>query len=331
MNPTSFIKEIKSPSRRPLYVLTGGEPVAVSKCLEAAEEAVDPGFRDFNYQVMHLEAGQAGRLVSEALTGAFFIPPRVVVTKNPPFVAEDWSALSAYLEDPADNVVVLVLDKIDARLKFFKTIKAQKLEVDCQIPKGAALSRWLADEFKNKGVNASPSVCSLIIERAGADLYTLLGEAEKLSLYLGDQGLLTPELVRSLVSLSPEGDVFKLGEALGARNPRQALADLLELLATENHMMILAMMVRHFRLMLQIKTRQSILGTNRLGPAEAPRLGMHPFVLQKTQGQAAEWSWAELVAALASLEQAHRTLITTPIPPQAVLESLALNLTLPRS
>ena len=327
MNPTTFIKEIKSPDRRPLYVITGGEPVAVGKCLQAAEEAVDPGFRDFNYQAMNLEAGQAKRLVSEALTGAFFVPPRVIVTKNPPFGAEDWNALSAYLDDPSDNVIVLVLDKIDARLKFFKAVKAQKLEVDCQVPKGAALNRWLADEFKAKGITASTSVCALIIERTGADLYTLLGETEKLSLYLGDQGLLTPEVVRSLVSLSPEGDVFKLGEALGARNSRQALADLLELLATENHMMILAMMVRHFRLMLQIKTRQSVLGTNRLGPSEAPRLGMHPFVLQKTQGQAADWSWRELTAALAALEQAHRTLITTPIPPQAVLESLALNLT----
>lgn len=329
MTPAQFIEEIKSTKRRSLYLLTGGEPAALGRCLEAATEAVDPQFRDFNYQTLSLEAGEAGRLVSEALTGAFFVPPRIVVSRNPPFVAEDWEVLFNYLDRPSDNVIILIMEKVvDARLKFFKLVKKKGLEVECYPPKGAALNRWLAEEFKARGVEATTGVCALIIERAGNDLETLLGEAEKLSLYLGVGGRLTIDLVRSLVSLSPEGNVFRLGEALGGRDHRQALIDIIELLTTENHMMVIAMMVRHFRLMLQIKTRQASQETRNLPSTEAHSLGIHPFVLQKTQGQAAAWGWRELIEALAALEEAQRTLVTIPTPANLVLEQLALKLSL---
>ena len=327
MNPAAFIKEIAGPRRRPLYVLSGGEPSAVAKCLAAAAGAVESGFGDFNFQQLSLEAGQAGRLIGEASTRPFFKPPRVVVTKNPPFGVDDWNALADYLEAPnPESSLVLAMDKPDARLRFFKKTKAEKLEVDCRSPKGTALAKWLAEEFKSRGVAASPQVCGLVIERAGGDLNVLLGEAEKLSLFLGEGGTLEASLVRALVSPAPDANIFELGEALGRHDLKTALSTLLELLATEDHRPVLAMMTRHFRLLLQIKIRQAGLGQSRLGPEEAGRLGLHPFVLEKTQGQAAAWPWPEVTRALAALEEAHLALVTTSAPPQAVLENLALKL-----
>ncbi|MDR1043844.1 MAG: DNA polymerase III subunit delta [Candidatus Adiutrix sp.] len=327
MTPAAFLKEVKSEARKVLYLLTGGEPSALRRCLAAAEEAVEAGFRDFNFQVLDLEAGQAGHLTAEAATMPFFSPPRVLVAKNPPFSGEDWNLLADYLDDPnPSSTIVLTLDKLDARLKFARKIKAADMEVDCSPPKGAALSKWLADEFKARGVRAEPRVCGRIIERAGGDLGVLMGEAEKLSLYLGEGGLLSEELVRRLVSLAPNANVFELGEALGRRDLKSAVATLLDLLATEHHLPVLAMMVRHFRLMLSIKTRMSVLGVRRLGRDEAVNLGLHPFVLEKTQPQAAQWSWAELKNALKALEDAYRTLLTTAVPPRMVLENLALEL-----
>lgn len=327
MTPAAFIKEIKSEKRKPLYVLSGGEIASTARCLKAAEEAVDPGFKDFNHQVLDLEAGQAARLTAEAGTMAFFAPPRLVVSKNPPFNADDWSLLADYLDDPnRASSIVLVLDKVDARLKFFKKVKAAEAEVDCSIPKGAALNKWLAGELAAKGVKADERTCALIIERTGGDPGALMGEAEKLSLYVGEGGVLTQELVSRLVSLAPNADIFQLGEALGRHDLKSALATLMELLATEHHLPVLAMMVRHFRLMLLIKTRQAELGVRLLDPSEAAGLGMHPFALKKTQGQAADWPWRELSQALRALEDAHRTLVTTSTPPQMVMENLAVKL-----
>ena len=327
MTPAAFIKEIGGPGRKPLYVLNGGEPTAVGRCLAAAEEAVAGGFRDFNFQALDLEAGEARRLIAEAGTMPFFAPPRVLVTKNPPFGGDDWNALANYLDDPnPQSSIIIVIEKMDARLKFSKKIKALQSEVDCSPPKGAALGKWLAEEFAGRGVKAGSQVCALLIERAGSDLGTLSGEAEKLSLYLGSGGVLEPDLVRRFVSLAPNANVFELGEALGRHDLKSALATLLELLATEHPLPILAMMVRHFRIILSIKTRQSLLKTKRLGREEAAVLGLHPFVMEKTQSQAAAWSWPEVAAALKALEEAHRSLVTTSTPPELVLENLSIQL-----
>lgn len=327
MTPAQFVKEVKSPARRPLYVVSGGEPSAVARCLAAAQEAVDEGFRDFNHQVLELEAGQAGRLRGEAGTMPFFVSPRVIVVKNPPFGGDDWNSLADYLDDPnPETTVTMVIDKPDARLRFFKKVKAAGAEVEAKAPKGAALTKWLVERFEERGVTIAFQAAGLIIERAGTELPALLGEAEKLSLYLGDGGRVTPELARELVSLAPNANVFELGEALGRRDTRTAMAVLLELLVTEHHLPVLAMMVRHFRIMLQIKTRQASTGRSRLGSDQAAELGLHPFVLEKTQGQAAAWSWTELARALATLEETHRTLVTTATDPQSVLENLVLTL-----
>jgi DNA polymerase III delta subunit len=208
-----------------------------------------------------------------------------------------------------------------------KKVQAGDMEVDCRPPKGAGLVKWLAEEFANRGVTAPPQVCARIIERAGEDPGVLTGEAEKLSLYLGGAGQLTSELVSDLVSLAPSADVFALGDALGRRDARAALPILMNLLATEHHLPVLTMMVRHFRILLAVKTRQASRGAGRLGREEAASLGIHPFVLEKSQGQAASWSWPDLTRALAALEEAHRTLVTTATAPRAVLENLALTLT----
>lgn len=338
MTPAAFIQEISGAGRRPLYLISGGEPSALSRCLKAAEEAVDAGFRDFNHQILELEKGQAGRLRSEAGTMPFFVPPRVIVTKNPAFDGDDWNLMADYLDDPnPETTIIIVLDKPDARLRFFKKVKKDDLEVDCTPPKGQALSKWLVDEFKNRGVSINSAVASIIIERTGVDLKktsandlnVLAGEAEKLSLYVGAGNSVDAALAREMVSLAPNADVFELGDALGRCDAKAALASILDLLATENHMPVLAMMVRHFRLLLQVKTRQASLGLSRLGREDAAELGLHPFVLEKTQAQTSGWSFQALTEALAALEDAHRTLVTTSSPPEMILEALVLKLTSP--
>lgn len=327
MTPAEFAKEVAGPGRRPLYLVTGGEMAAVKRCLAAAEGAVAPGFRDFNYQTPEVAAGGAAVFLREALSGPFGAPPRVLVAQNPPFTADDWALLADYLADPnPDTTIILAVDKVDNRLKLAKEVKKAGAEVDCAPPKGAALTKWLVNEFAARGANCPAGVANLVIERLGEDLPALLGEAEKLSLYVGPGGAITPALVKDMVALSPSATVFMLGDALGQQNARGAITALLELLTTENHMPVLAMMVRHFRLMLQVKTLQALYRTDRLSPDQARDLGLHPFVLGKTQAQAARWGWPALKEALRLLEEAHRAAVTTATPPRYLLEDLALRL-----
>ena len=338
MTPAAFIKEIAGPDRRPLYVLSGGDPTVAARCLAAALDAADPGFRDFNCQSLDLEAGQAERLIGEARTRPFGPPPRVLTLKNPPFKAEDWNALAAYLDDPNPETVILLTleDKLDERLRFAKKIKAAGLEVDCRPLKGEALVKWLAGELKSRNIPASLQVCEFIIELAGDDPRLLAGEAEKLSLYLDPGQKLSAELVRDLVRPILDAQLYHLTDHLGRGRLREALTDLMEILsdshqekdkkkqASDRTMQIMAALENRFLAFLH--------GRARLAGAEdwpTPKFmsNLQPFTRKKIQEQLGRWSWTDLARALAALEEAHLTLISSgDHPPRMLLENLALGL-----
>ena len=338
MTPAAFLKEIAGTDRRPLYVLSGGDPTVAARCLAAALDAADPGFRDFNCQSLDLEAGQAERLIGEARTRPFGPPPRVLTLKNPPFKAEDWNALAAYLDDPNPETVILLTleDKLDERLRFAKKIKAAGLEVDCRPLKGEALVKWLAGELKSRNIPASLQVCRLIIERAGEDQRLLAGEAEKLSLYLDPGQKLSDELVRDLIRPVLDAQLYHLTDHLGRGRVREALTDLMEILndshqekdkkkqASDRAMQIMAALENRFLAFLHSRAR----------PADAedwPTPGfmsnIAPYTRKIIQDQLGRWSWTDLTRALAALEKTHLTLISSgDHPPKMLLENLALKL-----
>ncbi|MDR2934660.1 MAG: DNA polymerase III subunit delta [Candidatus Adiutrix sp.] len=338
MTPAAFIKEIAGSGRRPLYVLSGGDPTAVARCLAAALDSVAPDFRDLNCQTLNLEAGQAARLIGGAQTLPFGPPPRVMTVKNPPFAAEDWNALADYLESPnPDTVILLALeDKLDERLRFSKKIKAAGLEVDCRPLKGEALVKWLAEELKTRGLSADRQVCALIIELAGDDPRLLAGEAEKLSLYLEPGQKLSAELIRNLVRPVLDAQLYHLADHLGRGRLREALSDLLEILSdshrekdkkvqdSDRSMLVLAALENRFLAFLNERAR----------PAGAedwptPRFmaKLNPITRKIIQEQLGRWPWPALARALAALEEAHLARVSSgDHPPRILLENLVLTL-----
>jgi len=337
MTPDAFIKEIAGPGRRPLYVLSGGDHTAAAKCLAAALTAASPDFRDFNCQTLDLEAGQSERLLGEARSRPFGPPPRVLTVKNPPFGGDDWNALADYLEEPNPDTVILLLmeDKLDERLRFSKKIKAAESEVDCRPLKGEALVKWLAAELKNRGLSADRQVCALIIELAGDNPRLLTGEAEKLSLYLGKGQKLSAELVRELIRPILDTQLYHLTDHLGRGRLKEALTDLLEILSdsyqekdkktqdTDRTMLILASLENRFLAFLNDRARPMEADW----PAPKFIAKLSPHTRRIIQAQLGRWTWPELTRALAALEEAHLTLVSSgDQPPRTLLENLALNL-----
>lgn len=53
---------------------------------------------------------------------------------------------------------------------------------------GSRLISWVGKHFSANGVNASPEVCSFLIDYTGRSMYTLAGETEKLSYYVLENG-----------------------------------------------------------------------------------------------------------------------------------------------
>ncbi len=81
---------------------------------------------------------------------------------------------------------------------------------------GARLVSWVGKHFEHNGVQASPEVCSFLIDYAGKSMYTLSNETEKLSFYALEHGrnTITKDDVLNVSIAEITVDAFTLANAI---------------------------------------------------------------------------------------------------------------------
>ncbi len=190
-------------------------------------------------------------------------------------------------------------------------------------PAPKALPRWIRERARKHGGEIHPAAADQLAELIGSDLRLLDQEIRKLVTHAGDRPV-SPDDVAQLVPYTRQVVIFDLTDALGQRRRKDAVALLHRLLdGGENPMGVMAMIVRHFRLLIQARDLRER-GEN--AATVARLLNQHPFVAQKLYDQSANFT-------LKQLEQVYRYLLdldvaikTGEIPPEAALDLLVAGL-----
>ncbi len=175
-------------------------------------------------------------------------------------------------------------------------------------PKGRDLSLWIAREVRKQGAEITPAACDLLAATVGTDTAVLRREVEKLAIYVGPQGTIDERLVSELASEACLSDIFALVDAIGQRRRARAMLELRRLLQAGQHpLYILSMIVRQFRLLLEVKGLPA--GERR--PEQVARvLGLHPFVAEKVVDQAQRLGREELQRIYSRLVEVDREIKT---------------------
>jgi DNA polymerase-3 subunit delta len=171
-------------------------------------------------------------------------------------------------------------------------------------PKGGKLDRWIKQRVKRKGGEISAAATETLAAFVGNDLRLLDQEIEKLVIYADGARPISEDDVRLLVSYVQEANIFDMVDALGQRDGQRAARLLHQLLdAGEHPLALLGMIVRQFRIMIQVKE----LSEQGLSQQDVTaRLKLHPFVVKKTTRQAMNFSMEQL-------ETVYRKLLETDV------------------
>lgn len=171
-------------------------------------------------------------------------------------------------------------------------------------PEGRALERWVQQRVQESGGEIEPQAVHLLVSNIGNDLTILDNEIEKLVLYRSSNGSITAKDVSMLCPYVAEASIFDLVDALGARDGRTA-AILLQTKLNEgaDPFYLFAMIVRQFRLLIQVK---ELAEDGLRPPAIAAKLKMHNFVAGKVHQQSQHYS-------LPQLEQVYSHLLQTDV------------------
>ncbi len=191
--------------------------------------------------------------------------------------------------------------------------------------KKGEVTQWLRERAQHKGGAVQPAALNLLAAFIGNDLRLLDQELDKLLTYVGPGQTVTEADVRRMVSAAQQSSIFDLVDAIGERNSRTALTLLHELLdAGEAPLYLLFMITRQFRILLQLRLLQAA----NLAPGElASRIGQHPYVVEKAQRQARQFSVLHLEAILRRLLQADLALKSAGANPVLELDMLVVSLT----
>jgi DNA polymerase-3 subunit delta len=192
------------------------------------------------------------------------------------------------------------------------------------LPDAEALPRWITKRLQKHGGRIGPRAAHRLAAVVGADLRLLDQEIMKLVTYTNAERPITETDVEMLVPYSQDAIIFDLVDALGHRDGRIAAETLHRLLEEGEHPLgLLGMIVRQFRLLVQVKALEAR-GTSSRDIAKA--LELHPFPAGKLCRQATNFTAAQLEKVYRHLSETDVEIKTGKINPELALDLLIAGL-----
>jgi len=298
MDPKEFNDSIKRGDFRRVYLLYGEERYLVRHYAESLAKAL--GEPDNFEGTVPIES-----IIMAADSLPFFSDKRLVrVRDSKLFVSgrkADSEAMTTYLPNVPDSTVLVFMESdVDRRGRLYKKAAEIGGVVECVPLSPQALATWLNRIFKQKNKIIDPSAANLLIRYAAHNMTTLAQEAEKLSAYVGKGSQITAEDISSVCTPTLQTRVFDLIAAMGSGRTAEALGMYQNmLLMKEQPLMILAMIIRQFRIMLNVKAAAE---KQMPKPQIAKALGLRSFVVDEALAQSRRFSIHSVIHALRSCQ-----------------------------
>lgn len=267
-------------------------------------------------------------------------------------VADKTERLEEILRDglPAGNCLVLTAEDVDKRKKLYKIIAELGVvlhfgEVKNEAVRKETLQKQAQQLMDSCGKKLSPAAWVALGKKTGFDLRRSMSELEKLISFVGDRPVVEKDDVDEAIGRTKEDDIFALTTALSEKNQLAALEALKNLLDQGiHHLIILTMIVREVRLLLQARVladsgklpkftnsmeygwfqRNLYPAIGELNNSPVKRDGLifsqHPFVVYNALRNCTRFTYPRLVNLLDELLELERSFKSSASDPQLLLE-----------
>ena len=294
MTPRELNDSIKRGEFRQVYLLYGEERYLVEHYAKAMAAAIgEPDTFD--------NTATVASIIMAAESLPFLSEKRLVWVRDSKLFATgrkaESEAMAEYLPQVPDSTVLVFTEAdVDRRGKLYKKMAALGGAVDCEAPSSQVLTAWLARIFGEKGKSIEPSAANLIIRYTAHNMTALAQEADKLAAYTGQRPTVTTRDIEAVCTPTLQTRVFDLIGEMAKGNKPAALNMYHNMLQMkEQPLMILAMIIRQFRIVLMAKAAND----RRMPKAQmAKELGLRSFVVDEALGQGRRFTVEKLFHAL---------------------------------
>jgi DNA polymerase-3 subunit delta len=286
---------------KPIVYLVHGEDTLAMRAFVAGlrERMGEPGMAELNTQQLDASVIGDEQLRAAVNTLPFLTERRLVIVERPLARLNTAAARQRFLTLleglPLTTALVLLLpDEADPRrgwknfgedhwlMKWAAGQGGRVLLRSFRLPTAGQMPAWLQQQAKKMGLLITPLAAEELANLIGEDTERASRELEKLAAYVNAARPIEVEDVQELVAQAGEVDVFGMVDALGEGDTRRALRLLQGLLQVQDPFQIFGMVVRQFRLLLQVREQldEGRLGDELSGMKSAPRGVMNHLARQ---------------------------------------------------
>lgn len=312
---------------RPVYYIYGPEDYLAERHLESIKSAVlQPGFESLNYEVYYRDSMDAATVVVAAETLPAFSERRVVVVKKAESLNESQRKLFyEYVKDPSESTVLVFMagaKKPDMRSSFVKLLGELGYLLEFKRLRDPELAGWIKKETKALGKAISERAAMRLLETAGPRLRDILGELEKIALFVGDKHEIEGTDVEDAGLDCREETIYRLSDAIGSKDLTSAMR-IYSKISNEQPLKILSAVTREVRVLLKIKVARK-----RSVPKQAlARLaGVPPWTLDAYMRRSALFTEEELKTAIRRFHSVDLALKSGRIPQSIAMTRLIIDL-----
>ncbi len=282
----------------PLHLLLGEEELLIERAVRetlAAARAMDATAELTRVRVSDLTAPELAELVSPSL----FSEGRVIVLESAQDISQELAdAVAAYLKDPADGVVLIVVHTGGGRSKAGKSLPAVLKKAGAEITecpkltKPAEREQFVRHEVRRVGGKIDPAGVAALLDAVGSDLRELSSAATQLVADTG--GTVDADAVRRYHRGRADVTGFAVAEKAVSGDRAAALESLRWAMQLGVPHVLVADALAD-----AVRTIARVSGAGRGNPNQmAGELGMPPWKIRKAQGQSRGWNPDGLATAM---------------------------------
>jgi len=276
-----------------LYLIEGENEILINKELDKIINKQD----DIDIIKFNLEDVGIDNVIETLDTYDMFKRKKIVIAYNPPFfinVIEDINLNNfiKYLNNPSDNILIIVTNKINNRLKLVKdTIKYFKYIKINEINPNSLVKDNL-DNYKMDSMTIN-----YLINRVGSNSLELLNELNKLKAFKLNEKIITKNDIELICKKNFENTIFDLIDAI-IKKEKNKVIDLYNYFISNGTevFQVLVLLANQIRLIYNVKV------LSRLSDSEIARiLDVKEYPVKLARGKGLSYQKKELLDILYNL------------------------------
>ncbi|MCI0463666.1 MAG: DNA polymerase III subunit delta [Gemmataceae bacterium] len=233
MDSLTFLERPPKGKPKSLYVVHGDEDFLKRRTLEALRGWILGPDGDFSASTYPGDKAAFAAVFDELQTVPFFGSRRLVVVENAdPFVNRHRAMLEKVLADlPDTGTLVLDVKSWPSNTRLYKLVDGSSV-IACKAPAAYKLPQWCVGWAQARhGKQISAQGAALLVELIGPEMGQFDQELLKLAIYVGARARIEVADVDRLVGRSREESTWKVFDAIGQGNSKEALTILDRLFA----------------------------------------------------------------------------------------------------